>query len=66
MSHQIGGFCGAWLGGRIYDVTGAYDLMWIVSVALAVVSAALHWPIDDSSLAREPAASAVRLAPEGT
>jgi predicted MFS family arabinose efflux permease len=52
MSHQIGGFCGAWLGGLIYDATGTYDLMWVLSVALALVSAALHWPIDDRSLAR--------------
>ncbi len=55
MSHQIGGFCGAWLGGRIYDATGAYDLMWVLSVALALISAALHWPIDDRSLERQTA-----------
>ncbi|MBL4721920.1 MAG: MFS transporter, partial [Alphaproteobacteria bacterium] len=52
MSHQIGGFSGAWLGGYIYDATGSYDLMWMVSVALGVVAAGLHWPIDDRPLAR--------------
>lgn len=52
MSHQIGGFMGAWLGGLIYDATGAYDLMWMISIALGLVSAALHWPIDDRPLAR--------------
>lgn len=52
MSHQIGGFAGAWLGGRIYDATGAYDLMWAISIALGLGSAALHWPIDDKPLAR--------------
>lgn len=52
MSHQIGGSCGAWLGGRIHDLTGTYDLMWIVSVGLALLSAALHWPINDRPLAR--------------
>ncbi|NQV59170.1 MAG: MFS transporter, partial [Alphaproteobacteria bacterium] len=57
MSHQIGGFCGAWLGGVIYDVTGSYDLMWGISVALALIAAALHWPISDRPLERlsEPA-----------
>ena len=52
MSHQIGGFSGAWLGGLIYDATGSYDLMWGVSVALGLASAALHWPIKDQPLER--------------
>ncbi|MFY0613663.1 MAG: MFS transporter [Hyphomicrobiaceae bacterium] len=52
MSHQLGGFTGAWLGGRIYDATGSYDLMWIVSIALGLISAAFHWPISDRPLAR--------------
>lgn len=52
MSHQFGGFCGAWLGGRIYDATGTYDAMWAISIALALISAALHWPINDRPLAR--------------
>ena len=41
MSHQFGGFSGAWLGGYIYDATGSYDLMWMVSVGLGVVANAL-------------------------
>ena len=28
LSHQVGAFVGAWLGGSIYEATGAYDLMW--------------------------------------
>jgi MFS family permease len=52
MSHQIGGFIGAWLGGYIYDATGSYDLMWTVSVGLALAAVALHWPISDKPLAR--------------
>ena len=52
MSHQIGGFCGAWLGGFIYDVTGSYDLMWGISVVLGLAAAALHWPISDRPLGR--------------
>jgi len=52
MSHQIGGFAGAWLGGYIYDLTGSYDLMWGISVALGLASAALHWPIKDQPLER--------------
>ena len=56
MSHQLGGFTGAWLGGRIYDATGSYDLMWIISIALGLISAAFHWPINDRPLARVQAA----------
>ncbi len=52
MSHQIGGFAGAWLGGYIYDTTGSYDLMWGVSVALGLIASALHWPISDHPLKR--------------
>ena len=52
MSHQLGGFTGAWLGGRIYDATGSYDLMWMISIALGLISAAFHWPISDRPVAR--------------
>ncbi len=52
MSHQIGGFLGAWLGGYIFDTTGAYDLMWIAAAALGVVSALFHWPIREQPLER--------------
>ena len=52
MSHQLGGCTGAWLGGRIYDATGSYDLMWMISIALGLISAAFHWPISDRPLAR--------------
>lgn len=52
MSHQFGGFAGAWLGGYVADVTGSYDLMWALAVGLGLVSAALHWPIREQPLER--------------
>ena len=52
LSHQIGAFIGVWLGGRLYDQTGSYDVVWWTSVVLGVVASALHWPIDDHSLVR--------------
>lgn len=52
MSHQFGSFAGAWLGGYAYDVTGSYELMWIASAVLGVISAALHWPIREQPLQR--------------
>ena len=29
LSHQIGAFLGALLGGTIYESTGSYDTMWV-------------------------------------
>ncbi len=46
-SHQLGSFLGAWLGGYVFDITGSYDLVWWIAVALGIAAAALHWPIDD-------------------
>ena len=52
MSHQFGSFTGVWLGGRIFDATGNYDPIWWGAVALGVVSALLHLPINDQPVAR--------------
>jgi predicted MFS family arabinose efflux permease len=56
-SHQIGAFFGAWLGGIGYDMTGSYDAVWIMGIALGLFAALLHWPIADRPLAelRAPA-----------
>lgn len=55
-SHQLGSFLGAWLGGFVYDTTGTYDLVWWISVALGLVAAALHWPIDERPVVHARAA----------
>lgn len=57
-SHQVGSFFGAWLGGLAYDALGSYDAVWLASVALGVVAAALHWPIDERPVAVARAATA--------
>lgn len=51
-SHQLGAFCGAWLGGVSYDITGSYEAVWWLAAALSLLSAALHWPIEDRPLRR--------------
>ena len=51
MSHQFGSFFGAWAAGWSYTVTGDYDQAWLASLALALIAAALHWPIRDTPLA---------------
>lgn len=52
LSHQLGGFLGAWLGGYVYDFRGSYDLVWWFCAALGFLSAALHWPIREQPVAR--------------
>ena len=48
-SHQIGGFLGVWLGGRLYDVTGDYTLVWWIGVAVGAFSALVHLPIREEN-----------------
>jgi len=45
LSHQVGAFVGVWLGGAVYSRTGAYDVMWLLCIALSVMAAVLHLPI---------------------
>ena len=47
VSHQIGGFTGAFLGGIIFDRTGSYDLMWVIGILAAVFAAVIHMPMRD-------------------
>ena len=51
-SHQVGGFLGVWLAGRVFDQTGSYDLVWYLSIALGVVSALINLPIVEKPVAR--------------
>lgn len=53
-SHQIGSFLGAWLGGYLYDTSGSYEVVWWISIALGLVAALLHWPINEQSLRPVP------------
>ena len=52
LSHQLGGFLGAWLGGVLYDELASYDIMWWLSIALGVAAAILHWPIVERPVER--------------
>jgi MFS family permease len=44
-SHQMGSFMGVWLGGRMYDLTGGYTLVWWIGVGVGAFSALIHLPI---------------------
>lgn len=51
-SHNVGSFFGSWLGGRIFDTYGSYDLMWLICVFVGFASAAVHFPINGSAVLR--------------
>ena len=53
MSHQIGAFFGAWIGGFVFDLTGSYEIAWQIAIVLGVVSAVVHLPIRDRPLRLE-------------
>ncbi len=52
MSHQLGSFCGVWLGGFLFDTTGSYDVIWWGSITLGLVATILHLLIDDRTVPR--------------
>lgn len=54
LSHQVGAFVGAWLGGPVFIATGSYDWMWYADIALAVFAALVNLPIRE----KPPALSA--------
>ena len=58
LSHQVGAFFGAWLGGKAFEATGSYDWMWWADIALCLMAAALHLPIREARPAALPAAPA--------
>lgn len=60
LSHQIGGFFGAWLGGLAVVHTGDYSWMWYADMALAVAAALVNLPIREKPVVRAPA-----MAPAG-
>jgi predicted MFS family arabinose efflux permease len=47
LSHQIGAFVGAWLGGVTFDVTGSYATAWTSMLVVGLAAAALQWSMDD-------------------
>ena len=48
LSHQLGSFVGVWLGGKLYDLYGSYDIVWWVGVGVGLFSAIVHLPIREA------------------
>jgi predicted MFS family arabinose efflux permease len=58
LSHQIGGFLGAWLGGLAFTHLGDFRSMWYADMALAAAAALVNLPIREAPVARAAAAPA--------
>ncbi len=52
LTHQVGGFLGAWLGGKVFEATGNYNWVWYIDIVLAVGAALIHLPIREAKLTR--------------
>lgn len=50
--HQIGSFAGVWIGGYVFDATGSYTIMWLLTIGMGIVAALLNLPIDDRQIMR--------------
>ncbi|HKR34415.1 MAG TPA: MFS transporter [Steroidobacteraceae bacterium] len=55
LSHQIGGFLGAWLGGIALAQTGNYEWIWYADITLALLAAAVNLPIREARMSAQPA-----------
>jgi predicted MFS family arabinose efflux permease len=51
-SHQLGSFCGAYFGGYLYDLTGSYQIVWGIAMALGVFAGLINLPIREEPLQR--------------
>jgi predicted MFS family arabinose efflux permease len=56
LSHQIGGFLGAYLGGLAFESQGNYQWMWWADIALSGMAALINLPIKEAPIARPQAA----------
>jgi len=52
LSHQIGSFLGAYLGGLFHDLYGSYDYAWYLAILLSIFAAIIHLPIKEQAVLR--------------
>lgn len=58
LAHQIGGFLGAYFGGKAFEWTGSYNWLWYADIVLAIGAALVHLPIREAFPARQAAVAA--------
>jgi predicted MFS family arabinose efflux permease len=58
LSHQVGSFMGVWLGGKLFDATGSYNVVWWLAVALGIFAALVNLPVRETPITRAAPAAA--------
>ena len=52
LTHQVGGFLGAYVGGKVFEATGSFDWVWYIDIVLAIGAALIHLPIREARVVR--------------
>ena len=47
LSHQVGSFMGAWMGGLVFDWRGSYDFAWGALIVIGAAAFTLQWLMDE-------------------
>src|SRR6266705_3198500 len=63
LSHQVGSFFGAWMGGLVFDRFGNYDFGWGALIVIGVTAFTLQWLMDERPPRERQAAGAPSPAP---
>ena len=50
--HQVGSFLGVWIAGYLFDSTGSYRLMWLLTIALGILAGLINLPINERQIVR--------------
>jgi MFS family permease len=56
--HQIGSFCGIWLAGYLFDTTGSYNGVFMISIALGIFAGLVHLPVNERPISERGLAPA--------
>jgi predicted MFS family arabinose efflux permease len=57
LSHQVGSFVGAWMGGVVFDLTARYDIAWAALIVIGVTAFLLQWTMDERPPRRRTSAA---------
>ena len=50
--HQVGSFLGVGIGAHLFDTTGSYNLMWMLTIGMGIAAALINWPINERQIVR--------------
>lgn len=56
LSHQIGGFLGAYMGGLVFEANNDYQWMWWADIGLSALAALINLPIKEAPIVKMQAA----------